>query len=209
MLTSNFPRENSLGERILPKKLYTLLERYKKQSVKAVLDKYFKACIFYIASFILEIIIHLVYRAQIASLLAKKVTILAKFLDFADVFLKDSAKTLLNWIGVNEHVIKFEKDNQLSHRPIYSLELVEFETFKTYIKTTLANGFIKASKSPTNAPIFPICKLNNSVCFCVNYQRLNNLTIKNWYLLPLMNKFLNWLGQAKQFTWLNLTSVYH
>lgn len=42
----------------------------------------------------------------------------------------------------------------------------------------------------------------------MNYQGLNNLIIKNQYLLPFINKWLDQLGQAKIFTQLNLTSTY-
>ena len=59
------------------------------------------------------------------------------------------------------------------------------------------------------APILFVRKAKSSFCLCLNYQEFNNLTIKNWYLLLLIGKFLDWLGWAKQFTQLNLTSAYH
>ena len=43
-------------------------------------------------------------------------------------------------------------------------------------------------------------KPDGSLRLCVNYQGLNNLTIKNQYLLPLINKSLDQLGRAKRFT---------
>ena len=54
-----------------------------------------------------------------------------------------------------------------------------------------------------------ICKPNDSLQLCVDYQGLNNLTIKNRYPLSLIDKFLDWLGQAKYFIRLDLISVYH
>ena len=97
----------------------------------------------------------------------------------------------------NEHIIKLEKGKQPPYRPIYSLEPVVFETFKTYIKTNLANSFIRTSKSPACTPILFVCTSNGSFRFCVNYWGLNNLKIKNWYLLPLIKESFNWLNQAK------------
>ena len=44
---------------------------------------------------------------------------------------------------------------------------------------------------------------------CVDYQGLNNFTIKNRYLLPLIRESLDKLKRAKQFTQLDLTSAYH
>ena len=47
-------------------------------------------------------------KVQIALLLAKKVTILVKYLDFANIFLKKSANILLEQNRVYEHAIKLE-----------------------------------------------------------------------------------------------------
>ena len=86
---------------------------------------------------------------------------------------------------------------------------VELETLKTYIETNLANGFICPSKSPAGAPILFNQKPDGSLWLCINYRGLNNLTIKNRYPLPLIGESLDWLGWAKQFTQLGLTSAYH
>ena len=102
-------------------------------------------------------------------LLTKEVIALAKYIDFADVFLKELANVHPEQIGVNEHTIKLEKDKQLSYRPIYSLKLVELKIFKTYIKTNLANSFIRALKSLARALILFAYKPNDSLRLCINY----------------------------------------
>ena len=56
--------------------------------------------------------------------------------------------------GMNEYIIKLEKTKQPTFSPIYSLKFVELETLKTYIKTIIANNFIRPFKSPAGAPIF-------------------------------------------------------
>ena len=110
---------------------------------------------------------------------------------------------------MNEHAIDLEEGKQPSFGPIYSLSLVELETLKTYIKTNLANGFIWPSKSLARAPIFFDRKLDRSLCLCVDYWSFNNITIKNQYLLPLIGKSLDWLGQVRRFTQLDHTNAYH
>ena len=145
----------------------------------------------YVSSLGLRITIHLAKKIQMALLLAKKVTVLAKYSDFADVFSKKSANVLLKQTKANKHAIKLEKSKQLFYGPIYSLGLVKLEIFKIYIETNLANGFIWASKSPANIPILFVHKPNDSFGLCVNYQGLNNLKIKNWYSLPLIDKSLD------------------
>ena len=77
-----------------------------------------------------------------------------------------------------------KKSKQLPYRPINSLGPVELKTFKSYIKTNLANGFIWTLKLLEGAPILFISKPNNSFCLYVNYQCLNNFINKNQYPLP-------------------------
>ena len=89
-----------------------------------------------------KMMIHPAWKAQIAFLLAKEVTVLAKYLDFADVFSKESAELLPKYTGINEHAIKLENDKQPSYGPIYSLGPMKLKTLKTYIKSNLANSFI-------------------------------------------------------------------
>ena len=43
----------------------------------------------------------------------------------------------------------------------------------------------------------------------VDYCSLNKMTIKNCYLLPLVNEMLDWLFKAKNFTKLDLQNAYY
>ena len=144
-----------------------------------------------------------------ASLLTKKVTLPVEYLDFADIFSEKSPNVLPEWTGANKYAIEPEKGKQTPYGPIYGLRPVELETLKTYIEINLANNFIRALKLPAGAPILFIRKPNSSLRLCINYRGLNNLTIKNRYLLPFIGKSLDRLGQAKRFTQLELTSAYH
>ena len=126
--------------------------------------------------------------------------VLAEYSDFADVFSPDLATELPEHIKINTHAIDLEEGKQPPYGPIYSLEPVELETLKIYIETNLANGFFYPSKSPAGAPILFDKKPNGSLRFCVDYQGLNNITIKNRYPLPLVGESLKRLGRAKQFT---------
>ena len=110
---------------------------------------------------------------------------------------------------INEHIIELIERKQLSYGPIYNLSLVELETLKTYIKTYLKTGFIRPSKSSTGVPILFNKKPDGNLCLYVDYQDLNNLTIKNRYPFPLIGEVLDCLGRPKEFTQLDLTSAYH
>ena len=183
----------------------------KKEFAKVALDENIETFVLHMSSLSLgsKMTIHLAWKPQIALLLAKEVTISAKYSDFTDVFLKKSAEVLPERTGINDYAIKLEDGKQPLNGSIYSLGPVEPETLKTYIETNLANYFIRPSMFLAGAPILFVCKPNDSLQLCVNYQGLNNLTIKNPYRLPLIGKSLNWLGWVKRFIYLDLTGVYH
>ena len=86
---------------------------------------------------------------------------------------------------------------------------MELETLKTYIKTYLKTRFIQPSRSSAVALILFNNKPDRSLHLCVDYGGLNNVTIKNQYLLLLIGEALDWLGRGKQFTQLDLTSAHH
>ena len=141
-------------------------------------------------------------KAQVGALLFNKALtkVPAKYSNYSNVFSVKYAAELPENTKMNEHAIKQKEDKQPLFGPIYSLESVELETLKTYIEINLANSFIRPSKSPVGALILFNRKPDGSLRFCVDYWGLSNLTIKNQYLLPLIGKLLDQLGQAKQFT---------
>ena len=137
--------------------------------------------------------VHSKKQAQVGVLLFNKAPtkVLAEYSDYNDVFSAEYAAELLENTGINEHAIKLKKDKQPPFGPIYSLRLINLETLKTYIKTNLANGFIRPSKSPTGALILFDGKLDRSFRLSMDYWGFNNLTIKNQYLLLLIGKSLD------------------
>ena len=80
---------------------------------------------------------------------------------------------------------------------------------KAYIETHLKTEFIWPSISPADVSILFAKKLDGSLWLYVDYQSLNNLTIKNRYLLLLNGESLDRLHHTKQFISLDLTYAYH
>ena len=181
----------------------------KKEIAAAPLNPEHETFVVHIASLNLVPGIYLEREVQIASLLTEKVKIPDEYSDFTDVFSEEKALVLPERTELNEHAINLEDGKQPPYGPIYSLGPVELETLKTYIETHLKTGFIRPSKSPAGAPILFDKKPDGSLRLCVDYQGLNNLTIKNRYPLPLIGELFDRLGQAKRFTQLDLTSAYH
>ena len=174
----------------------------KKEFAAAALDPEHETYVVYIASLSSTPLasfgspplnVHPSQRPQISGLIAEEAPtkVPAEYSDFADVFSADLASELPEHTGINDHAIELVEGQQPPYGPIYSLGPVELETLKAYIETNLANGFIRPSKSPAGAPILFDRKSNGSLRLCVDYQDLNNFTIKNRYPLPLIGKSLD------------------
>ena len=74
------------------------------------LNKNIKTFVIDVSFLKLRITIHPVKQAYLTLLVVEKVTILAEYLDFADVFSKKLANVLLKQIRANKHVIKLKED---------------------------------------------------------------------------------------------------
>ena len=60
----------------------------------------------------------------------------------------------------------------------------------------LAQGIIEPSNSPWVAPIVLVSKKDGTTHFCVDYRKLNNVTRKDAYPIPLIGEALDTLGHV-------------
>eukprot|EP00833_Pecoramyces_ruminatium_P005437 jgi/Orpsp1_1/1179469/evm.model.c7180000069456.1 len=97
----------------------------------------------------------------------------------------------------------------LYYRPIYPLSEEESKTLKEYIKENIKKNFIRYSESPAGYPILFRKKKNGNLILCVNYKKLNDVTILNSYPLPLIAEIIERVKGAKYFTKLDLRSAYN
>ena len=65
------------------------------------------------------------------------------------------------------------------------------------------------NKITYTSPILFTLKLNGEWWFCVDYWKLNRITEKNKYLLPLINKIFRRITKAKVFIKLNIRYIFH
>jgi len=78
-----------------------------------------------------------------------------------------------------------------------------------YISENLAKGFIRPSKSPAAYPVLFQRKKDGSLRFCVDYRKLNEVTVKDSYPLPLYNLFFEEIRGSNYFTKLDLKAAYN
>ncbi len=164
----------------------------KKEFAVVALDPEYKAFVVHIAALNVDLgdKVHPSRRTQIAHLKADKAPTKdpSEYVDFADVFSPKLAAELPEHTEINDHVIELVDNRQSSYGPIYSLGPMKLEMLKAYIKNNLVSGFIRPSKSLVGALIFLDKKPDGSLRLCVDYQGLNNLSIKNRYPLPLVGE---------------------
>jgi len=65
------------------------------------------------------------------------------------------------------------------------------------------------SQAPFASPILFIKKPNRGLRFYIDYRKLNNITRKDRYPLPLLNKTLAQISRAKVFTKLDIRQAFH
>ena len=110
-------------------------------------------------------------QAQVGALLFNEAPteVLAEYSDYSNIFLVENTVEFLENTKMNKYAIILEEDKQPSFSSIYSLRLVELETLKIYIKTNLANGFIRPSKSSIKVLILFNKKPDRSFRLYVDY----------------------------------------
>ena len=110
-------------------------------------------------------------KTQIAHLKVNKAftKVSGEYTNFADVFLPKLAIKLFEYIEINNHNIELVDDQQPFYGPIYSLNLVELEILKIYIKNNLSHDFIRPYKSSVEILILFNKKLDRSLQLYINY----------------------------------------
>ena len=102
------------------------------------------------------------------------------------------------------HTIETESDKSSFYGTLYSLTSHELNTLQRYIDKILIKEWICSLSELAAAPVLFMKKPDGGLCLCVDYRKLNTITIKNCYLLPWINKMFDQLSEAKIFSKLDL-----
>ena len=146
-------------------------------------------------------------EAELNQMIKKKLS--HQYWEFAEVFSKVTSDQLSLHKNKMNHNIILKKKNNLTLSSLYSMSLKQLKLIKTYLENYLKKNFIVSSDASYTSSVLFAKKSEEEWHFCVDYQKLNVITKKNWYLLSLIEKTLTHLTRAKVFIKLNIRQVFY
>ena len=132
-----------------------------------------------------------------------------EFHKWMDVFSEQEAAKLPEHRPQVDHHIDLEPGKQPPFGKLYQMSPNELSELQKYLQENLSKGFVRASSSPAGAPVLFVKKKDGSLRLCVDYRKLNEVTIKNRHPLPLINESLAQLAGAQYFTKMDLRGAYN
>ncbi|UYV65814.1 hypothetical protein LAZ67_3005530, partial [Cordylochernes scorpioides] len=106
-----------------------------------------------------------------------------------------------------KHRIDTENAKPIKHKP-YRVSAKEREIIKEQIDEMLRDGIIRPSSSPWSFPVILVKKRDGKYRFCVDYRKLNDVTVKDVYPIPRIDEVLDTLQGSKYFSAIDLKSGY-
>ena len=120
-----------------------------------------------------------------------------------DVFDKDVFEELPPRRPWDHTIVLLPGDHKVDCKT-YNLTLLEQEELNKFEEKNLKTGKIQPSKSQFASAFFFIKKKDGKLRPIQDYQKLNAITIKNRYPLPLINELINKLKGAKYYMKLDI-----
>ena len=127
--------------------------------------------------------------------------------DFPDVFLEELPRF------PPKREIEFAIDVVPGATPVsitpYRMASLKLKELKLQLQELLEKGFIQPRVSPWGAPVLFVKKKDGTLRLCIDYRKLNKLTVKNKYLLPRIDDLFDQLKGASIFSKIDFRSGYH
>jgi hypothetical protein len=106
-------------------------------------------------------------------------------------------------------VIELKPDTAPIYKTLYRMATPELAELKDHIKELLEKGFIRPSSSQLGAHVIFVLKKDGIQRLCMDYRALNEITVKDKYLLPRIDDLFDQLHGKCVFSKINLQLGYH
>jgi hypothetical protein len=101
-------------------------------------------------------------------------------------------------------VIELKPGTSPIYKTPYRMATLELAKLKEHIKELLEKGFIHPSSSSWGAPQIFVPKKDGTQRLCVDYRALNEVTVKNKYLMSRIDDLFDQLRGASVFSKIDL-----
>jgi hypothetical protein len=132
----------------------------------------------------------------------------AEYHEFLNVFDKKTFNTFASH-RFYDHKIVLKKNFVLEYTSLYKMFEEKLKIVKKYLEDNLKKRFIATNCSSFVSFVMFMKKTNESLRFCVDYRKLNQLTKKNKYFLSFIDETLAHLEKVKYFTILDIRQTFH
>ena len=106
-----------------------------------------------------------------------------------------------------EHTIETGNTRPIKQAP-RRIPLAKMQEVDQEIKDMLDKGVIEESESPWSSPVVLVKKKDNSLRFCIDYRKLNEVTLKDSHPIPRIDTTLDSLSGSKFYSTIDLKSGY-
>ena len=108
-----------------------------------------------------------------------------------------------------DHKIELTSDSIPPQSRAYRMSPFKLQKVKEYLNENLSKGFITPSKAPYSSPVLFALKANGDLRFCVDYRKLNAMTKRNRYPLPLIEEVIGKIMGCKHLTRLDIIAAFN
>jgi hypothetical protein len=134
--------------------------------------------------------------------------LLSEYHEFLDVFDKKAFNTFASHCFY-DHKIVLKKNVISNYTSLHKMFEKKLKIVKKYLEDNLKKRFIVANRSFFASSVMFMKKTNESLRFCVDYRKFNQLIKKNKYSFSLIEKTFTHLSKTKYFTKLDIRQTFH